>query len=250
MELGPQELTAGGLAKIEARLSPLGATAEVSGGAEAAFSWRRSGASLRDNDSAEKSDHVNFASPDGRATIVAGGYAAIELRAFISENGRSYYAQSNFNIYGTESSSTPPSKDLPPEDWPLFSLSSDLPLYWLQTGQTLHVAFQHPTWISSEMTVWEDGGNEPAARLKPDVDGTFVYAPPHDPALDRAGATATKNIVFVQELPDGGSASFTLRLHRSRDAKRDLTIGAGVFFFCLAVGGGLFGSHLWRRRCL
>jgi hypothetical protein len=89
------------------------------------------------------------------------------------------------------------------------------------------------------LTVWEEDSPAPLFEIWAGADGVYAFTPPADPGLDAAGATSAKKLIFVRALPGGGTASFTLLVHRSREARRDLPLGLGVFFLAMLGGGGL-----------
>jgi hypothetical protein len=177
--------------------------------------------------------------------VTALGYSSIELRCAVPYQGRAYYAQANFNLYGREGSLENASSKDPP-DWPLFELSSPEPLYWPQTGQTFFLKILNAGPDPGPLAVREAGREDPVAWVKVGEDGIYTYVPPLDPELDKRGPTATKDIVFVLDLPEGGTASFTLAIHRSREARRNFPAGLGVFSVSLVLGCGLVAAK--RRR--
>lgn len=89
------------------------------------------------------------------------------------------------------------------------------------------------------LTVWEEDSPAPLFEIWAGADGVYAFTPPADPGLDAAGATSAKKLIFVRALPGGGTASLTLLVHRSREARRDLPLGLGVFFLAMLGGGGL-----------
>ena len=155
----------------------------------------------------------------GRATVFA--------RAEIE--GRLHYAQTAFNLYGRSRAGARPeplSLSLPQTPgWPEFSISSEAPLYWPQTGQEFTLKLKGDS-IAKNLVVWD--GPRRAAELEP-VETGFKYWPEHDPGLDRAGPRASKPLVFVAPINGGGSVSFTLFVHRSRRAGLNMPAGLGVF---------------------
>jgi hypothetical protein len=176
-----------------------------------------------------------------KLVILSGEYARITVFARAEAEGRPLYAQTAFNLYGrSEADAAPLDSRLPQApDWPEFLVGSDGPLYWPQTGQTFTFQLKGGE-KENRLAVW-DGRR--VAELDPGAAG-FQYQPEHDPALDRAGDAASKPLVFVLPYGDGGSASFTLFVHRSRQAGRDLPAGLGLFAAAVTVGGAL----VWRAR--
>jgi hypothetical protein len=183
---------------------------------------------------------------DGRRLVILSGeYARITVFARAEIKGRPLYAQTAFNLYGrAKAGEAPePGRLSYAPDWPEFLVGSDGPLYWPQIGQTF--TFQLKGNQAERLAVW-DGGRR-VAELAPGAAG-FQYQPEPDPALDRAGDAASKPLVFVSPGGDGGSASFTLFVHRSRLAGRDLPAGLGIFAAAAAVSGALVWLARRRRR--
>jgi hypothetical protein len=184
---------------------------------------------------------------DGRRVVILSGeYSRVTVFARAEFQGRPLYAQTAFNLYGRSKAGAAHEANLLAlaPDWPEFLLGSDGPLYWPQTGQIFN--FQLKGVLDAEATklaVW-DGGRR-VAELAPGAAG-FQYQPEPDPALDRAGDAASKPLVFVLPLGDGGLASFTLLVHRSRQTGRDLPAGLGIFAAAILVSGAVVG--LARRR--
>ena len=179
-----------------------------------------------------------------RVVILSGEYGRVTVFARAEFQGRPLYAQTAFNLYGRSKTSPEANPLAQAPDWPEFLVGSDGPLYWPQTGQIFN--FQLKSGLDAEaarLAVW-DGGRL-AAELAPGAAG-FQYQPEPDPALDRAGDAAYKTLVFVLPLGDGGLASFTLFVHRSRQAGRDLPAGLRILAAAVLVSGALVG--LARRR--
>ncbi|MDR1109158.1 MAG: hypothetical protein LBP92_00310 [Deltaproteobacteria bacterium] len=245
VRLGPQEFTPAGLARIEATVVPLG-PGGVPPGPGVLFSWHEGQASLGSGQ-AGQGQYVSREAEAGepRVTVEAGGYSRVELTARLDIGGVVHYAQADFNLFAREGSRSRPSAAGAP-GWPFFELGSEAPLYWPQTGQTFHVRILGLDLPPGPMAVWEEGGGAPAAVIVPDEGGLYSYAPPHDPALDRLGATASKNLVFVHPLGGGGTASLSFAVHRSRVERRRLGAGLAVFLAGLAGGGWFLAAR--RRR--
>jgi hypothetical protein len=185
---------------------------------------------------------------DGRRLVILGGeYARITVFARAEIQGRPHYAQTAFNLYGRAGAgeAPEPSRLSQAPDWPEFLVGSDGPLYWPQTGQTFTLQLKGDQNAAARLAVW-DGGRR-VAELLPGAAG-FQYQPAHDSALDRAGDAASKPLVFVLPIDNGGLASFTLFVHRSRSAGRDLPAGLGLFSAAAAVSGALVWLARRRRR--
>jgi hypothetical protein len=246
ISLEPQEFGTTGLASVVARvdsLSPIDSLTEP----KVEFCWHESQSSLRSLDNVSSQYTLKRTqSAEPVVTVVAGGYSRIELVAKImASSGVVYYAQADFNIFAREGSRSPVSVDQWP-GWPFFELSSDQPLYWPQTGQTFLIKFHYTGLPPSPLTVWEEGSQSPSTVVAPNSDGLYTYVPPNDPQLNMLGPTASKRLVFVHPLADGGTASLCIFIHRSREEKRNLVAGLSVFGLSLAIMTGFL--TLGRRR--
>ncbi|MDR2386712.1 MAG: hypothetical protein LBE80_03885 [Deltaproteobacteria bacterium] len=248
VNLSPQWFSTSGLASREVRLEALFPGGSLAGG-RFEFYWHESQSSLASPEP-PKGQYVvvkgHFSEPLAQVTV--GGYSRVEFTAKIrAEDGTEHYAQADFDIYAREGSSSPVSQDLPPK-WPFFELKSDQPLYWPQTGQTFFISLKNFDAKPVPLSVWEGGGQSPVALLWPDSEGLFTYVPPNDPELDKLGTTATKRIVFTRPLAEGGTASLSLYLHRSRAEKRNLPVGLGVFGLSLTASAWAFFLVIARGR--
>ena len=186
-------------------------------------------------------------SADGlKLVILSEEYERATVFARAEIEGRPHYAQTAFNLYGRSRAGarSEPLSPYPPQapDWPEFSISSEAPLYWPQTGQNFTFKFKGHT-VARNLAVWD--GSRRVAELEPGEAG-FQYRPEHDPGLNRAGNRASKPLVFVAPGADGGSVSFTLFVHRSRRAGWDLPAGLSVFALGASVSAASVG--LARRR--
>ena len=182
---------------------------------------------------------------DGRrVVIVSGEYGRVTVFARAEFQGRPLYAQTAFNLYGRSKTGPEANPLAQAPDWPEFLVGSDGPLYWPQTGQVFNFQLKGGSEAeAAKLAVWDAG--RLVAELAPGAAG-FQYQPEPDPALNRAGDAARKPLVFVLPLGDGGLASFTLFVHRSRLAGRDLPAGLGIFAAAVLAGGALV--WLARRR--
>jgi hypothetical protein len=190
---------------------------------------------------------LEWESDGRRLVILSGEYARITVFARAEIMGRPLYAQTAFNLYGRAGAgeAPEPGRRAYAPDWPEFLVGSDGPLYWPQIGQTFTFQLKGGQSPAASLAVW-DGGRR-VAELAPGAAG-FQYQPGPDPSLDRAGDAASKPLVFVSPSGDGGSASFTLFVHRSRLAGRDLPAGLGIFAAAAAVSAALVGLARRRRR--
>ncbi|MDR2301245.1 MAG: hypothetical protein LBF38_04315 [Deltaproteobacteria bacterium] len=246
MSLGPQTFLNSGLASREVRVEPLFGGGSLEGG-RFEFYWHESQSSLGSPEP-PKGQYVLVKndSAEPLAKVTVGGYSRVEVTAKImGGDGIVSYAQADFDIYAREGSSSPVSGDHPPK-WPFFELKSDQPLYWPQTGQTFYISLKNFDAGPAPLSVWEEGGM--VAVLTPDAGGLYTYVPPNDPKLDQMGTTATKRIVFTRPLAEGGTASLSLYVHRSRAEKRNLPIGLGIFGLSLTASASAFFLAIARGR--
>jgi hypothetical protein len=178
-----------------------------------------------------------------KLVILSGEYARITVFARAETEGRPFYAQTAFNLYGRSEADAAPvaSRLSQAPDWPEFLVGSDGPLYWPQTGQTFTLQLKGSEHGARKLAVWDKGRR--LTELTPGAAG-FQYQPEHDRTLDHAGDAASKPLVFVLPGDNGGSTSFTLFVHRSRLAGRNLSAGLGLFATAVMVGGAL----VWRAR--
>jgi hypothetical protein len=175
--------------------------------------------------------------------VQAGEYVKVDVFARAEIEGRPHFAQTRLLLYGQsgEDEKVPENLAETP-DRPEFQISSDGEFYWPQTGHEFTFRLEGLEMAGGGLEVWSAQGE------LLDFAGTsaqvFKYTPPHDPALDRAGYRAEKPLIFVARNPDGASSSFTLVVHRSRLAGRNLPAGLGLFAAAVTVGGAL----VWRAR--
>lgn len=183
--------------------------------------------------------------PDGAPGLVLniGESAKVDVFAKAEIHGRSCFAQTTLYVFGRgETDDTAAVRLAEPPIWPEFKITSDGEFYWPQTGQefTLRLSGFYSSPADENLTVWDNGF---ATELTP-VGSHFAYRPKRDPALDRAGAAAFKTLVFVARNGSGGSASFTLPVHRSRRDGSHLAAGVGLF----GVGAAVAGLAVWATR--
>jgi hypothetical protein len=168
-----------------------------------------------------------WASSDPWTLIVqSDDYAVVNAFARAEIDGQSYFAQTRLTLYG-QSKETGKNREGSGEgpDWPDFQVRSNGGLYWPQTGQEFSVSLSKE--VQENMEVWS-GGGELLDEMR--HSGTvYTYTPPHDPALNWAGTNASKPLIFVARINEGGAASFTQIVHRSRFAGLNKKAGLTVF---------------------
>ncbi len=185
-------------------------------------------------------------SHDNRALIKikAGKASFFEVRIFTVMKNAVYTAETSFSLFGQ--SNKPPEREGltdQPEDFPAVSILSPLNNYWPQTGRVYRF----------KLNSGRDTGNYPEIKavdkgivlsLEPDSNGEFTCIPPHDRDLDTRGAAAYKNSFIQIKEKRGGRIfrrTYTLLLHRSRDAYHDLksglflVSGSMAFFLFLVI---------------
>ena len=179
-----------------------------------------------------------WASSDPWTLIVqSNDYAVVNVFAMTRIDGQPHFAQTRLTLYG-QSKETDKNREGSGEGpyWPDFQVRSSGGLYWPQTGQEFSVSLNRE--IQKNMEVWS-GAGELLGEIN--CSGTvYTYTPPHDPALNRAGTNASKPLIFVARINEGGAASFTQIVHRSRFAglnkKAGLTVFTAAFLlFCLTA---------------
>jgi len=164
-------------------------------------------------------------------------YASVTAFARAEIDGQPYFAQTRLVLYG-QSKEKVTSREGSGEgpDWPEFRVRSSGESYWPQTGHEFSVSLNKE--VRKDMEVWNGEG-----ELLDEMhnSGTvYKYTPPHDPALNWAGTSASKPLIFVARIDEGGTASFTQLVHRSRFAgmnkKAGLTVFTAAFLLsCLAT---------------
>lgn len=175
-------------------------------------------------------------------------YASENVRADVfarvEQEGRTYYAQSSFTLFGRagrEEALTAPLENEPA--WPEFEAGPAPELFWPQTGREITLRPLGFKQRPAVMRVWDRG--ELRAALQAEKDG-FRYTPKRDPLLDQAGATAVKALVFATGGAADERASFTLFIHRSRTDGADLPSGLLLFASSILVTGS--GVYLAGKR--
>ena len=131
---------------------------------------------------------------------------------------------------------------------PPLHLRPDYGHYWMQTGATYAFAYNGPNPTAATVRVLEN--RRQIDSLVPAVSGDFVYTPPHDPRLDRAGPDAGKPTVLLVHAAEGERqcrSAYTLLLHRTRHGHLRLWPGLALFGITTAAIG-LIVSHQRRHR--
>jgi hypothetical protein len=98
--------------------------------------------------------------------------------------------------------------------------------------------------VMGNMEIW-NGQGVLVDEIRPLGDG-YKYIPPHDPTLNWAGTSAAKPLIFLLRLNEGGSASYTQVVHRSRYGLWDKN--AGMILFGAAFFASGITACLLRRK--
>ena len=170
--------------------------------------------------------------------IRSGEYATADVFARAETGGAPLFAQTRIILYGQggEAEQEQEAYSEGPA-WPEFALRSGGESYWPQTGHEFTLRFSGETG-GSPLVVF-GGSVELAAKAiqtaPPELldtvvysNGVYRYTVPHDPALNRAGVTAAKPLIFVARPVEGGTASCTQIVHRSRYAFWNKETGLAV----------------------
>ena len=195
---------------------------------------------------------VNIKDKDGTPylDINTGLFSRMELHVSAACGKRRYRAATVLFMFGkSEVVTTNPLPALasPPPLGPYIHLRPARQHYWMQTGQTYHFAYRGKAGGADAVQVMENGDLLGSLALGPQ--GGFSYTPPHDPKLDQAEPSASKQAVLLidETTPQGGVAStFTLLLHRSRHGH--LQLAPGLALVALVALGVLFCVIRKRRR--
>ena len=171
--------------------------------------------------------------------ILSDEYAVADVFARAESKGHSYYAQISFILYGQADAAGQKIFEEGP-DWPEFRVRSNAEFYWPQTGHEFSVNYNGAA--GSMLEVYNNNG-ELAAAVQGSADG-FTYTPENDPALNRLGSTAAKPVIFVVPAAEGGSASYTQMVHRSRFGGLNMQAGLVV----LGVSFSFSGLAVWLKR--
>lgn len=178
---------------------------------------------------------------------------SIRVQARYVAKGRTTYLAAETNCFvfgrnlGVKSELRPDA--LPPQWFAGLGLSIDPPFfYWPQTEEPLRVTLHRGNRALPEtaLTVFDE--SFPATQLLTDQTGSVVYAPPDDPALNRRGDKATKQIFLIAAYNEGNESfvvTRTLRLHRNRHTHKQRDAGLALF------GGTVFcagGAVVWARH--
>jgi hypothetical protein len=217
-----------------------------------------------------------FVSSGRSVVVVSPGTSLVELTARVEDGGAWRYCQALFLMFGNQaaggssnasgsagasgpsdssdsSATASPAESARPDPlaaaalWPRFGLLTLGEIYWHQTGHELTLTLSETP--LGPLEVWEAGSSAPVALVDPEPDGSgrvFKYVPPADPALDRLGETASKTVAFSARLRGGDGISLTVKMHRSRTARKDYPKGLALFGSMIALGA--LWSAAGRRR--
>ncbi len=192
--------------------------------------------------------------------INSGVSSRIELTVSGTCGNRQYRAQTVFCLFGISgmetANSMSPLGHLEVEK-PFIHLIPDPSHRWMQTGETYRFAYKKGGNGSRVADVFENERH--LETLDVDPAGRFIYKPPHDRNLDRAGRSAHKEVVLlIKEQAFTGTAvtvrnhdgagyirestgkdeyasTFTLLLHRSYYGHRKLLPGIALFLLTATV---------------
>jgi iron complex transport system substrate-binding protein len=189
-------------------------------------------------------------SPSAPCTLVvqSSEYAVADVLARAEIQGRTCFAQTCLMLYGMGGAAEvedESAKERP--SYPEFRVLSNGSFYWPQTGDEFNFNIDGGK-TNGDLEVWSDRGErlETIQALGDD----YKYTPPHDPALNRQQLTASKPLIFVTRLEDGGSASFTQLVHRSRDAFWNMRAGLAILAAsCLVTGLAVVLIRRKARPC-
>ena len=180
--------------------------------------------------------------------IHSGEYAVADVFARVEIDGKQHFAQITFILYGQTAETEKEPRNLDSAEnssegpaWPEFRVRSNAEFYWPQTGHEFSVNFNGEAaddWLEVR------GENGELLDVINGSENSFTYTPAHDPALNRLGPTAAKPVIFVTRNGEGGSASFTQMVHRSRFGGMNKRAGVTVF----AVSFLLSGLTAWLAR--
>ncbi len=123
---------------------------------------------------------------------------------------------------------------------PYIDLVSPDNYYWNQTGQTFRFRIKAP--FDAGQTNLSALENGRTLSLMPNRESEFVYVPPHDRYLRKAGALAFRNDILFASVMDGGAEfklTYSLMVHRSRYAFNSHSTGIAVFSVSIFFFAGL-----------
>jgi hypothetical protein len=182
-------------------------------------------------------------------------YATVDVFARAEVGGQPCFAQTRLTLYGqgNESGVKREAHSEGPA-WPEFTVSAKgESSYWPQTGHEFSLSLSNPDAMEDatendamgNLEIWSAQGVL-VDTVRASVDG-YKYIPPHDPVLNWAGTSAAKPLIFVQRLADeGGSASYTQVVHRSRYGLWDKN--AGLTLFGAAFLASTITACILRRK--
>ena len=174
--------------------------------------------------------------------IHSSGYATADVFACVEIEGKPYFAQTRFILYGQAGENEKDREDQGP-GWPEFTVRSNGEFYWPQTGHEFTLSLSNE--ITGDFLEVCNGQGKLLDEVH-NSGGVYKYTAPHDPELNRAGVTAAKPLIFVAGIDEGGTATFTQMVHRSRYAFWSIKAGLTVFAAALLLSG--LTVMLFRRR--
>jgi hypothetical protein len=178
---------------------------------------------------------------------------AVRVQARHVANGGTTYlaAETNCAIFGRKLGARAESKAeaLTPAWFSGLGMSIEPPFYyWPQTEDPLQVTLHLSGRALPKTTLNILDGSSLPTQYVTDHAGKVVYAPPDDPALNKQGEKAVKQVFLVSVYREGNDlfvAIRTLRLHRNRFSHRQLDMGLTLFGATTLLTGG---AVVWARR--
>lgn len=167
---------------------------------------------------------------DGRVILAvrSGRTEQVEIWARVKTKEHIDFAGIAYNSYGKA-----PPGDTGPEplaaapDWPALTLVMGPNFYRAQSGADIVLRPSHG-FIPDSVTVYKDGRLSAYLRAE---NGKYIYTPPHDAELSKAGSATWKNLVFLARQSDRHeSVTFGLPLYRSHYGNINLPGGLLVVF--------------------
>ena len=199
--------------------------------------WNRNGRSLSYNE-----DMVIYTKKavweDGRYKLVlySKTFQRFQVWAKVNLNGKPYYAQTVFNLFGDSQFSDPDAEvigALPPT--PQFVMKYGEAFFRAQIENPITVQLTNlGSGRPDSLTVFDQHGQllEYVAGQGAD----YTYTPPYDKELMAAGSRGRNHVVLVAELPDNmGIISFYQPVYRSagrRSLKGGLAVAGGTALVC------------------
>lgn len=165
----------------------------------------------------------------------------IHLVAMANTRQTTYIAKTDLTLFGK--ADTAPMRQTSSQiktGFPYIELTSPQYNYWPQTGQNFRFSVNAPFDTGGvELFVWVNGGY---GNLESDGNSKFSYVPSHDLRLRKTGHLATRRDILFSHISSGDQVyrlTYTLALHRSRDALNVNLAGWVAFGLSFLLFGGL-----------